>query len=564
MAEYELVWSEALNILQKILPAFNFKTFFLHAQPFFEDNGRYYFEVNSDGEKNLMEKKYMADVQQAIIEACNILGVSSDGVSVIYLSPREASEFRENFTRRRAEHDVPVSSVAPAPEVYAEPISEPADDAANSPASDPDDLMAAGITAGSGAHEEYQTFVPPAPQPQQSEHMAPQSSPEPASSPADVPPARDLSFVPAAPASSAPSAVARSAPAPEMQLQLDPAHTFSSFVVGESNQFANAAAVAVANSPGRVYNPLFLYGGVGLGKTHLMHAIGNDILQKDPQKKIVYVTSETFTNELIFMIRSANSADRRQEFRNKYRKADILMIDDIQFIAGKDTTQDEFFHTFNDLHEQHKQIVISSDRPPKELNQLEERMRSRFEMGLIADIQPPDYGTRVAILQKKASERPDMLPFDNDVFHYIAEQPNANIRSLEGALTRVNMYARLHNASVIDVNTAKSALQEIFRSKQQRTITAQQVCDVVCEYFNVSEQELKGPRRTKDVAFARQVAMYALRHLTDLSLAKIAEFFGKKDHTTVMHAEKTVEKSMTENANVKREVDDVLAKLRNA
>lgn len=347
-------------------------------------------------------------------------------------------------------------------------------------------------------------------------------------------------------------------------LALNPNHTFDSFVVGDSNEFAHAAAVAVAGRPGEVYNPLFLYGGAGLGKTHLMHAIGNELTQTHPELNIVYVTSETFTHELISMIRTGGSTENRQEFRDKYRTADVLMIDDIQFIAGKETTQDEFFHTFNALHGDGKQIILSSDRPPSELTQLEARMRTRFEWGLLADIHVPDYETRVAILMRKASEDAMMLPTDDEVFGYMAQQPNEDIRSLESALRRVSAYARLHNADRIDRPIAEAALREIYHSAAHKTVSAKLVCDVVSEYYDVTKEELLGPRRTKDIAFSRQVAMYILRQMTDMSLNKIAGHFGKKDHTTVMHAEKTISDAMRNNPDVKKDVEDLMAKLRNA
>jgi len=352
---------------------------------------------------------------------------------------------------------------------------------------------------------------------------------------------------------------------------LNPNHTFDTFVVGESNKFANAAAHAVAASPGHAYNPLFLYGGVGLGKTHLMHAIGNEILKNDPETDIVYVTSETFTNELINMIsRTNNNAniDMREQFRNKYRQVDVLMIDDIQFIAGKDKTQDEFFHTFNALHELNKQIIISSDRPPKEMEQLEERMRSRFEWGLIADIKTPDYETRVAILIKKAQmmRENNMLAIKDEVFHFIAEQQDTNIRTLEGALQRVMMYAELHKdmlkLQAIDLITAQKALEDYFPSPRHRTITPKIVIDAVCRYYSITEDDIRGQKKSRDVAFPRQVAMYIMREITDMSFLKIAEYFGKKDHTTVMYAEEKIKKQLKEDPSLKKDVEDIIAKIK--
>ena len=362
-------------------------------------------------------------------------------------------------------------------------------------------------------------------------------------------------------------------PKKPMGSTLNPAYTFDSFVVGESNKFANAAALAVAQSPGHSYNPLFLYGGVGLGKTHLMHAIGNHIKKENPDAQIVYVTSETFMNELIRMIQLTNNnanIDLREQFRNKYRNVDVLLVDDIQFIAGKDVTQDEFFHTFNALHELNKQIVISSDRPPKEMEKLEERMRSRFEWGLIADIKMPDYETRVAILLKKMQalkeQNPDILPIKNEVFHYIAQQKDASIRTLEGALQKVIMYAELHNdiSSIqeIDLALAQKALDDFFSTPTVKAITPKSVVDVVCSYYDVKEDDLRGQKKNREIAFPRQIAMYILRDMTDLSYLKIAEFFGKKDHTTVIYAEEKIKNQIKEDIELKRIVEDIEARIK--
>lgn len=514
LAAYDIIWEEALHELKDVVPDFQYKTFIVSRNPFFEDHGTYYFEVSSPMEQKLMQNKFAATVQSALENATQSISGQPQTLSVVYMTPPEAETFRGSFSARR---DTAVSDTPTANASETKPndeIPERSGDAVEN---------ADAFSSGSSK-------VPAQPK---------KSSPHPN-----------------------PRTPAETGARAEIQ-QLNPAHTFDSFVVGESNSFANAAARAVANAPGRVYNPLFLYGDVGLGKTHLMHAIGNEILLAHPETRIVYVTTETFTNELIYMIQSGTSVDRRQEFRNKYRRADVLMIDDIQFLAGKDTTQEEFFHTFNELHSDRKQIVISSDRPPTEVTPLEERMRSRFEWGLVAKIEKPDYETRVAILMKKAEERPDMLPIDEDVFHYIAEQPNANIRSLEGALTHLTMYASLHQSKRIDMLTAKNALQSIFSAKIDRVITAGEVCSAVCEEYGVTEEDIKGPRRTKNVAFARHVAMYVLRKMTDMSLAQVAGYFGKKDHTTVMHAERVVTKAMQENANVKQPVDDIMDRLRN-
>ena len=310
---------------------------------------------------------------------------------------------------------------------------------------------------------------------------------------------------------------------------LNPKYTFNSFVIGNSNRFAHAASLAVAESPAKAYNPLFIYGGVGLGKTHLMHAIGHFILESNPTSKVVYVSSEKFTNELINSIKD----DKNVEFRNKYRNIDVLLIDDIQFIAGKERTQEEFFHTFNDLYELNKQIILSSDRPPKEIPTLEDRLRSRFEWGLIADIQAPDFETRMAILRKKADI--ENLDLPNDVLVYVATKIKSNIRELEGALIRIVAFASLTNKD-ITIELASEALKDIISSKQSRQVTIEIIQEVVSNYYSLSMEEFKSARRTRNVAFPRQIAMYLCRKLTDMSLPKIGEEFGGRDHTTVIHA----------------------------
>ena len=319
-------------------------------------------------------------------------------------------------------------------------------------------------------------------------------------------------------------------PAQEAFGSLNSKYTFDSFVIGNSNRFAHAASVAVAESPANAYNPLFLYGGVGLGKTHLMHAIGHHIQANNPKAKVVYVSSEKFTNELINSIRY----DKNLDFRNKYRNVDVLLVDDIQFIAGKESTQEEFFHTFNELYEARKQIIISSDRPPNEIPTLEDRLRTRFAWGLQADIQAPDFETRIAILKKKAEIEKYVV--SSDVMVYIATKIKSNIRELEGALTRVMAYSSLTNNKNITVDLATEALKDIISSTQTRSITIDLIQDVVANYYNLSVQELKSQRRTRNVAYPRQIAMYLSRKLTDMSLPKIGDEFGGRDHTTVIHA----------------------------
>lgn len=334
---------------------------------------------------------------------------------------------------------------------------------------------------------------------------------------------------------------------------LNPKYTFDTFVIGNSNRFAHAASLAVAESPAKAYNPLFIYGGVGLGKTHLMHAIGHYILDINPKLKVVYVSSEKFTNELINSIKD----DKNVMFRNRYRNVDILLIDDIQFIAGKERTQEEFFHTFNDLYEASKQIIISSDRPPKEIPTLEDRLRSRFEWGLIADIQPPDFETRIAILKKKADV--EGLNISNDVMVYIANKIQSNIRELEGALIRVVAYSSLTNKEV-SVDLANEALKDIISNKSKQ-ITIELIQDVVASYFNLRLDDFKSKRRTRNVAFPRQIAMYLARKLTDLSLPKIGDEFGGRDHTTVIHAFEKISSDLTTDEGLKETIRELNKKL---
>lgn len=337
---------------------------------------------------------------------------------------------------------------------------------------------------------------------------------------------------------------------------LNPKYTFDTFVIGAGNRFAHAASLAVAEAPAKAYNPLFIYGGVGLGKTHLMHAIGHFIQEHNPTYKVLYISSEKFTNEFINAIRD----NRGETFRNKYRSIDILLIDDIQFIAGKEQTQEEFFHTFNALHEEHKQIVISSDRPPKEIQKLEERLRSRFEWGLITDIQPPDLETRIAILRKKA--KADNLDIPNEAMMYIASQIDTNIRELEGALIRVVAYSSLVNEDITS-HLAAEALKDIIPSNRPRVITIQDIQQVVGEFYNLKLEDFKARKRTKSVAFPRQIAMYLSRELTDHSLPKIGEAFGGRDHTTVIHAHDKISTALKEDQELYNIVNELKSKVKN-
>ena len=339
---------------------------------------------------------------------------------------------------------------------------------------------------------------------------------------------------------------------------LNPKYTFDTFVVGGNNSFAHAVSVAVAESPGQVYNPLFLYGGVGLGKTHLMHSIAHFILDQNPKKKILYVTSETFTNELIESLKNGKSSSNESsmtKFREKYRNIDVLLIDDIQFIIGKESTQEEFFHTFNHLHTSGKQIIISSDRPPRDIETLEARLRSRFEMGMLADISSPDYETRMAILQKKIElDKLEKYNIPLDVIQYIATNIKTNIRELEGSLNKlIALYRLNNNEGTIDISLAAEALKDIISSDNNREVTPELILDIVAEHFNISIADLKSKKRNAEIANPRQVAMYLMRTMStkELSLKAIGAIFGGKDHSTIKYGIEKVESEM--------ETDETLA-----
>ncbi len=337
--------------------------------------------------------------------------------------------------------------------------------------------------------------------------------------------------------------------------KLNPKYRFDNFIIGNSNRFAHAASLAVAEAPSTAYNPLFLYGGVGLGKTHLMHAIGHYILDSNPDTYVLYVTSEKFTNDLINSIKDGTN----EEFRNTYRRADVLLVDDIQFIAGKESTQEEFFHTFNALHEANKQIIVSSDNPPSEIPTLEDRLRSRFEWGLIADIQPPDYETRIAILRKKAEAENYNVP--DDVIVYIAQNIQSNIRKLEGALIRIYAYASLTNKKEVTLELAQEALKHLISNNKK--ITLNDIKEVVANYYNISYDDLISKRKTKNIAYPRQIAMYIARKLTDYSLPKLGEEFGGRDHSTVLHACNKIEDDIENSQEVKKNIDDLISMLNN-
>lgn len=331
---------------------------------------------------------------------------------------------------------------------------------------------------------------------------------------------------------------------------LNPKYTFDTFVIGNGNRLAHAASVAVAEAPAKAYNPLFLYGGVGLGKTHLMHAIGHYILSQNPKSKVLYVSSEKFTNELINAIKD----DRNEEFRSKYRNIDVLLIDDIQFIGGKERTQEEFFHTFNALYEANKQIIISSDRPPKEINTLEDRLRSRFEWGLTADIQSPDLETRIAILQKKAQL--EKLNVPNEVLVFIADKVVSNIRELEGALNRVIAYSSLTETE-ISVDLCSEALKELLSTSSNKIISTDYIIDIVARYYDLRPEEFKSQKRNRSISYPRQIAMYLCRDIIGMSLPKIGLEFGGRDHTTVIHAITKIEEDIASNMEIKRTVEEL-------
>jgi chromosomal replication initiator protein len=370
---------------------------------------------------------------------------------------------------------------------------------------------------------------------------------------AEVVIAVDESLAPEAeapPAPERPRPAAAHRPGPVRVDGLNPRNTFENFVVGSSNQFAGAAAQAVAELPSRAYNPLFIYGGSGLGKTHLLHAVGHESMRLFPGLTVLYLSSERFTNELINAIRY----DRTAEFRRRYRTIDVLLIDDIHFLSGKERTQEEFFHTFNDLYESRKQIVLSSDRSPKEIPEIEERLRSRFEWGLIADIQPPDFETRVAILKKKAAV--DRVQLDDDVAFLIASRIKANIRELEGSLNRMAAFCAF-TGRPMGVDLAHEVLGELW-GEEEKVVTIEQVQRKVCDFYGVKLSDLKAQNRTKAVAFPRQVAMYLARRLTHSSLADVGRAFGGKDHTTVLHAVDKIERLVQQDVNLRKTIEGII------
>lgn len=338
---------------------------------------------------------------------------------------------------------------------------------------------------------------------------------------------------------------------------LNPKYTFDTFVVGGNNKFAHAASLAAAESPGEIYNPLFIYGGVGLGKTHLMHSIAHFVIDASPQSRVLYVTSEVFTNELIESIRNSNNMSM-PKFRDKYRNNDVLLIDDVQFIIGKESTQEEFFHTFNALHSAKKQIVISSDKPPKDMEILEDRIRSRFEWGLIADISTPDYETRMAILRKK--EEMDGYDLDEEVIKYIATNVKSNIRELEGALNKIIAFANLEQREAT-IELAEQVLKDIISPDQKKVITPDYIINVVSEHFDISVEDIKSNKRSSRIVFPRQIAMFLCRDLTDNALKTIGQYIGNRDHTTVKHGIEKIEKEMAKSPTTQNTIDILKKKI---
>ncbi len=341
----------------------------------------------------------------------------------------------------------------------------------------------------------------------------------------------------------------------DISVDADYEFTFSSFIVGSSNKFAHAASLAVATNPGGSYNPLFIYGNSGLGKTHLLYAIRNEIHRTNPEKIIQYVKGDDFTNELIEAIRLNSASD----FRNKYRKSDVLLVDDIQFIGGKESTQEEFFHTFNSLYEAKSQIVLTSDRPPKEIKTLEDRLKSRFESGLIADIQPPDFETRIAIIKRKAELLEMNLP--DDIVEYIATRLKTNIRQLEGVVKKLKAQSQLYGEKVT-INVAQKTISDILNNDQPPPLTVEKIIDEVARTFGITSDDIRSSKRNSNISNARQIAIYAVREITDLSMNLIGEEFGNRDHSTIVYAIKQIEKNMTKDPKLKATVEDIIKNIR--
>ncbi|MGE5482162.1 MAG: chromosomal replication initiator protein DnaA [Bacteroidota bacterium] len=501
MQDAETIWTQTLALLAEHLDPDTFSAWLSGARPLGVHGNTLLVEIPNEFARDWLNAQY-----HDFLLAC-LAQIVGQGWNVRFLLPDESPPRRDQLARPGN----PLPEAQPLPGVFARPDQKGVRRPARSPV------------------RSQPLPTPPAATEVAATHLNP-----------TVPPRAGVSGAGAGvsiPLSSLPPIQHRD----DSILHLNPKYTFDTFVVGANNRFAHAACLAVAESPAESYNPLFLYGGVGLGKTHLMQAICHYVLDRSPNARVMYVTSEKFTNELINGIQKKGM----EQFRARYRTLDILLIDDIQFVAGKDSTQEEFFHTFNALYEANKQIVISSDRPPKEIPTLEERLRSRFEWGLMADIAPPDFETRIAILQRKASL--DNLDVSPDVITYLAEQIQSNIRELEGALNRVVAYASLAGRE-LTVGLAREALKPMLSNSPTR-VTVAAIQKVVAEYFAVSLEELRGKRRSRSVAFPRQIAMYLARDLTDASLPQIGEEFGR-DHTTVLHACEKVKAELTQDRSL--------------
>jgi chromosomal replication initiator protein len=338
---------------------------------------------------------------------------------------------------------------------------------------------------------------------------------------------------------------------------LNPKYKFDTFIVGSNNKMAHSASLAVAESPGNIYNPLFIYGGAGLGKTHLMHSVGHFILERNPEKKIIYVTSEDFTNEVIDCIRSGEAV-KMNKFRDKYRTVDVLLIDDVQFIIGKESTQEEFFHTFNTLRDAGKQIILTSDKPPKDMETLEERLRSRFEWGLIVDIQPPDYETRMAILKKNAENYSKDI--NDDVLNYIAENIKSNIRELEGAFNKIVAFSKLNKVD-ITLSHAEEALKDIIYPDKPKEVTPTLIIEVVAEHFGINPDDITSKKRNSEYVQPRHIAMYLCREITSTSLVNIGKIMGKRDHTTVMNGIKNISERIKTDPELKNRIEIIKNKI---
>jgi chromosomal replication initiator protein DnaA len=557
------VWRAAMNRLRRELTGAQVNAWLSGAHLADVSSGAAILQVRSSYEKQLLETRYREVIERALAETLGAPVALSVTVGAARHSAHTAEKYQVAYTAPlfALDDEAEATRAAPAPQREESaparaPISramsfEPRAVGARSALSD----MARGgsrviptIPEGpSGERDRRDTRASgiwrDTPPPRVGE-MATMNEPgdegmdfeEASETSAPMPDARQRSAAPA------PSG---GAPAPLAPPRLNQRYTFSTFIVGSGNQLAHAASLAVADEPGHAYNPLFLYGGVGLGKTHLLHAIGHTALERG--LTVLYVSSETFTNEIVDAIRYRTT----EEFRAKYRSVDVLLVDDIQFIAGKDSTEEEFFHTFNSLYETNRQIVICSDRPPKAIVSLEERLRSRFEWGLIADIQPPDLETRIAILRAKADLLGRKTP--DEVILYVANRVQSNIRELEGSLNRVLAYAQLQNLS-LSLDTAKAAMANLANDTRQRRVSIEDILNAVAEHYHISVEELRGKQRDKQIVVPRHVAMYLMRQETEASLLEIGQSLGGRDHSTVLHGCEKISREINENTTLRKEV----------